>query len=222
MIDGGVVDASVVAVHDPRERRARALRRRHRWRRASRLWPTPPRWRRRCDAVWVCTPTVGASRRVDAALAAGRAVFCEKPLDRRPGRRARRSSTRSTPPACRASAASCCAARRCSGPCATSSLAGRSARPWRPSSATTSTSRFRAPTPRKWRADVAQAGGGCLIEHSIHDVDILRFCFGEVAAVAARTANIAGPRGDRGPGRGHACPSPRDSRRSSRACGTTS
>ena len=27
---------------------------------------------------------------------------------------------------------------------------------------------------------MAQAGGSFLIEHSIHDVDILRFCFGEV------------------------------------------
>ncbi len=44
----------------------------------------------------------------------------------------------------------------------------------------------------QWRADVAQAGGGCLIEHSIHDVDILRFCFGEVDGLAARTANHAG------------------------------
>jgi predicted dehydrogenase len=47
----------------------------------------------------------------------------------------------------------------------------------------------------QWRADVAQAGGGCLIEHSIHDVDILRFCFGEVDEVAARTANHAGHEG---------------------------
>ena len=47
----------------------------------------------------------------------------------------------------------------------------------------------------QWRADVSQAGGGCLIEHSIHDVDILRFCFGEVATVAARTANHAGHQG---------------------------
>ena len=57
---------------------------------------------------------------------------------------------------------------------------------------TTSTSPFRARIPRSGGADVSQAGGGCLIEHSIHDVDILRFCFGDVAAVAARTANVAG------------------------------
>jgi predicted dehydrogenase len=46
-----------------------------------------------------------------------------------------------------------------------------------------------------WRADVAQAGGGCLIEHSIHDLDILRFCFGEATAVTARTANFSGHEG---------------------------
>ena len=44
----------------------------------------------------------------------------------------------------------------------------------------------------QWRADVTQAGGGCLIEHSIHDVDILRFCFGEVDELSARTANFSG------------------------------
>jgi predicted dehydrogenase len=47
----------------------------------------------------------------------------------------------------------------------------------------------------QWRGDVAQSGGGCLIEHSIHDVDILRFCFGEVDRVSARTANHAGHEG---------------------------
>jgi predicted dehydrogenase len=47
----------------------------------------------------------------------------------------------------------------------------------------------------KWRADVSQAGGGCLIEHSIHDVDILRFCFGDVDSVVARTSNHAGHEG---------------------------
>ena len=46
-----------------------------------------------------------------------------------------------------------------------------------------------------WRSDLEQAGGGCLIEHSIHDVDILRYCFGEVRQVSARTANFAGYEG---------------------------
>jgi predicted dehydrogenase len=46
-----------------------------------------------------------------------------------------------------------------------------------------------------WRGDVEVAGGGCLIEHSIHDLDILRFCLGEVTEVAGRTANFSGHEG---------------------------
>jgi predicted dehydrogenase len=46
-----------------------------------------------------------------------------------------------------------------------------------------------------WRSDVALAGGGCLIEHSIHDLDILRFCFGDVEEVTGRTSNFAGHEG---------------------------
>jgi predicted dehydrogenase len=39
-----------------------------------------------------------------------------------------------------------------------------------------------------WRGDVAKAGGGTLIEHSIHDVDVLSALFGGPEWVAARTA----------------------------------
>jgi predicted dehydrogenase len=38
-----------------------------------------------------------------------------------------------------------------------------------------------------WRADVTKAGGGTLIEHSIHDVDLVRMIFGDPAEVQART-----------------------------------
>jgi predicted dehydrogenase len=43
-----------------------------------------------------------------------------------------------------------------------------------------------------WRADPRIAGGGCLIEHSIHDLDILRHCLGDVVDVAGRTSELAG------------------------------
>ncbi len=43
-----------------------------------------------------------------------------------------------------------------------------------------------------WRADRAKVGAGTLIEHSIHDVDMLRFLVGEVASVSAHTANFHG------------------------------
>ena len=46
--------------------------------------------------------------------------------------------------------------------------------------------------PSSWRADRALAGGGCLIEHSIHDLDILRVCLGKPVEISARTANHAG------------------------------
>ncbi len=79
MIDGGVVDAAIVAVHDQHERRARGF--------AEALGgddvevvADAAEVARRCDAVWVCTPTSAHREAVDEALAAGCAVFCEKPL----------------------------------------------------------------------------------------------------------------------------------------------
>ena len=37
-----------------------------------------------------------------------------------------------------------------------------------------------------WRADVDKAGAGTLLEHSIHDVDMLRFLVGDIDSVSAR------------------------------------
>jgi predicted dehydrogenase len=37
-----------------------------------------------------------------------------------------------------------------------------------------------------WRGDVTKAGAGTLLEHSIHDVDMLRFLIGDVDSVSAR------------------------------------
>ncbi len=44
----------------------------------------------------------------------------------------------------------------------------------------------------KWRGDHSIAGGGTLIEHSIHDIDILRCFFGEVDSLAATTGFYSG------------------------------
>ncbi len=38
-----------------------------------------------------------------------------------------------------------------------------------------------------WRGDVNKAGAGTLLEHSIHDVDMLRFLIGDVDSVSARS-----------------------------------
>jgi predicted dehydrogenase len=43
-----------------------------------------------------------------------------------------------------------------------------------------------------WRGDVAHAGGGTVIEHSIHDVDVLRWTLGDPVEVSARTSTRFG------------------------------
>src|SRR5690606_5373383 len=43
-----------------------------------------------------------------------------------------------------------------------------------------------------WRGDVERAGGGTLLEHSIHDVDLFRWLFGEIEAVRCHTRITSG------------------------------
>jgi predicted dehydrogenase len=43
-----------------------------------------------------------------------------------------------------------------------------------------------------WRGDYERAGGGTLIEHSIHDVDLFRWLFGDVEAVRCHTRYTSG------------------------------
>lgn len=190
MIDGGVLHASIVAVHDQREGRARAF--------ADTVGAADAvvlgdagEVAQRCDALWVCTPTSAHRAAVDAALSAGTAVFCEKPLDRDLARAQ--------------SLVDSVAGSGVAGQCG---LVLRSAPVFRslrdlvqggtlgePMAALFRDDQYfpiRGTYASEWRADVEQTGGGCLIEHSIHDVDILRFCFGEVDSLAARTANHAG------------------------------
>ncbi len=46
-----------------------------------------------------------------------------------------------------------------------------------------------------WRKDVAVTGGGTLIEHSIHDLDLLTWLAGDVESLRAETRNFAGHEG---------------------------
>ena len=43
-----------------------------------------------------------------------------------------------------------------------------------------------------WRADPAKAGAGTLLEHSVHDLDLLEWIGGPVSEVSARTRNFHG------------------------------
>lgn len=46
-----------------------------------------------------------------------------------------------------------------------------------------------------WRAEVDKAGAGVLIEHSIHDVDLLEWMYGPIASVSATTRFLHGIEG---------------------------
>jgi myo-inositol 2-dehydrogenase/D-chiro-inositol 1-dehydrogenase len=193
MIDAGVIDASIVAVHDPRERRAQGFIEAVGSDGAAAVGDAAE-VSARADAVWVCTPTAAHRAAVDEALAGRRALFCEKPLDT--------DLTRARALVEAAAAAGV--------PCQ-SGLVLRTAPVFRALQDLVASGELGEPMAAvfrddqyfpiqgmyasKWRADVAQAGGGCLIEHSIHDVDILRFCFGEVDEVTAHTENHAGHAG---------------------------
>jgi len=43
-----------------------------------------------------------------------------------------------------------------------------------------------------WRADPARAGAGTMLEHSIHDVDILEWLVGPITSVSARSSSFHG------------------------------
>ncbi len=47
----------------------------------------------------------------------------------------------------------------------------------------------------QWRGSFERAGGGTLIEHSIHDVDLFRWLFGEIEAVRCHTRITTGHEG---------------------------
>ena len=189
MIDGGVIDAQITVAHDVSDDRAQGF--------ASTLGADAVQDLESvmagCDVVWVCTPTSAHRAAVDAALAAGHPIFCEKPL--------------ATDLATATSLVEAVAAGRVA---SQSGLVLRSAPVFRtlrdivqsgiygrPMAAVFRDDQYLPIQGRygfgsRWRSDVTQAGGGCLIEHSIHDVDILRYCFGEVDTVAATTSNYAG------------------------------
>jgi predicted dehydrogenase len=43
-----------------------------------------------------------------------------------------------------------------------------------------------------WRGDVARAGAGTMLEHSIHDVDALEWLLGPIASLSARSSSFHG------------------------------
>jgi myo-inositol 2-dehydrogenase / D-chiro-inositol 1-dehydrogenase len=187
MIKAGVIDANITAAYDCDQRRSAAF--------ASAAGALAVKnlaeVLERCDAVWVCTPTACHDAAVELAVASGRAVFCEKPLAVDLAR-----------------AEHLAAVVRELGAASQVGLVLRSTPVFR-SLRDLASSEELGPAmsvvfrddqffpvqghyASTWRKDFDQAGGGCLIEHSIHDLDILEFCLGPAVELSARTRNFAG------------------------------
>jgi predicted dehydrogenase len=190
MIEAGIIDASIVAVHDPDRFRAIQFGEAN----GAAVMANVDDVLDRCEVVWVCTPTATHESIVEAAVERGRAVFCEKPL-----------ATSLAGAETMARAVAKAGAQAQVGLVLRSSpvfgMLGdvlASGELGRPMAAVLRDDQYfpvQGAYASTWRSDVELAGGGCLLEHSIHDADILRVLFGQVTEVSCRTANFAGHRG---------------------------
>ena len=182
-----LVDARVVGTFDADHERAAGIARHH----DARPYEQLAALLAEVDVVWVCTWTAAHLEAVCAAGEQSRAVFCEKPL-----------------------APTLADAERLAGVLARVphqvGLVLRHAPVFRAAAELVAEGKYGRPLTAvlrddqyfpiqgfyasAWRADVDKAGGGTLLEHSIHDVDVLRWVLGpavgEPHEVAARTASM--------------------------------
>jgi len=146
------------------------------------------------DAVWICTPTAMHREAVIAAAHAGKHIFCEKPL----------AMTA-------ADASGMAAAIDAAGVTSQVGLVLRFSPVYnvikqmfegpdvgRMLSVTMRDDQdfpTRGAHASAWRNDPSLTAGGTLIEHSVHDFDLLRWMFGPVTSLYCRTRNVNGAKG---------------------------
>lgn len=189
----GLVDAEYVAVCDVIEERARAFAEAAGVSTvtadAAALIDSPE-----IDAVYVCVPTSGHKELVLRAAARGKHVFCEKPLATN-----------------MADVEEMASAIQKAGVKAGVGLVLRHSPVLTVLKSLTEDERLgrlmtivfrddqffpiQGHYGSEWRKDRRQVGSGTLLEHSIHDVDILRWFGGEARAVRGAVSNFAGHEG---------------------------
>lgn len=189
LADAGLIDARVAATYDVDPDRAGRLAQHHEARACTELDELLDA----VDAVWICTWTAAHLEAVEAAVDRSRALFCEKPLAPTLAEAERLASSLERVPH-------------------QVGLVLRHAPVFRAAADLVAQGKYGRPLltvlrddqyfpvqgfyASAWRADVAKAGGGTLLEHSIHDVDVLRWILGtplgEPEDVAARTASLFG------------------------------
>ncbi len=146
-----------------------------------------------CDVIYICTETASHQQLVAAAVAAGKHIFCEKPLA--PSLEDARAMAEVVvgagithqvglvlhfSPVYRVLAA---LMEDDLGPLLSAHMRDDQCFPIGDHYGST------------WRADPARAGSGTLLEHSIHDLDLFRRLFGEISAVQCHTRETSGHAG---------------------------
>jgi myo-inositol 2-dehydrogenase / D-chiro-inositol 1-dehydrogenase len=183
--NAGLVDAGLTATFDDDADRAVRMARRH----GGEPAPSLDALLDAVDAVWVCTWTAGHLAAVEAAAERDVAVFCEKPLATDLANATRVAAALERVPhqvglVLRFSPVFRELGRRLAsgahGPVLSAVLRNDQYFPVQGLYGST------------WRGDVLHAGGGTLIEHSIHDVDLLRLLLGNPIEVSGRTASRFG------------------------------
>jgi predicted dehydrogenase len=136
------------------------------------------------DAVYVCTPTVHHLDVVRAASARGLPIYCEKPLGRS------LEEAEAVAAELRKVTHRVGLVMRCVPLFETVADIVRSGRYGRPMVLVLRDDQYfpiQGQYASKWRSDVASAGGGTLIEHSIHDLDLFALILGDATDVSCRT-----------------------------------
>ena len=180
LADAGLVDARLAATFDDDPTRAARVARHH----GGEPMPSLDALLDAVDVVWVCTWTAGHLAAVEAAADRGLPIFCEKPLAPTYADCARVAAALHRVPHQVGLVLRWSPVFRAVADTVASGTYGRAL-------ATVMRDDQYFPIQgmygSTWRSDVASAGGGTLIEHSIHDVDVLRWVLGDPAAVTART-----------------------------------
>jgi len=181
LADADVVDAALAATFDADPARAARVARHHGGEPAMSLAELVAG----VDVVWVCTWTAAHLEAVERAVLAGRPVFCEKPLGPALVDAERVAALLDQVPHQVGLVLRWSPVFQRAADIITSGEYGH------PLAAVLRDDQYfpiQGFYGSTWRKDVAYAGGGTLIEHSIHDVDVLRWLLGDPVSVNARTA----------------------------------
>jgi predicted dehydrogenase len=144
-----------------------------------------------CDAVYVCTWTSEHRRLVDAACARGLAIFCEKPLSvDLAGAEAMAMAVADAGVVNQVGLV----LRRSPAIALLKAIAEDPAS-GRPMAVVFRDDQYiplQGMYTSTWRGDVDKAGAGTLLEHSIHDIDLLEHVLGPIESVSATTTDFHG------------------------------